>query len=117
MMVNEGLPNFIVEDIRQRHKDISKKKIGILGMTFKADIDDIRDSLSYKLGKILRFHGAKVFYSDEYAKDPSFVSKQDLIKACDIVIVGVPHSTYRKLKIPKNVELIDLWSMIGGAKK
>ena len=117
MMVNEGLPNFIVEDLRQRHRDIGKKKVGILGMTFKADIDDIRDSLSYKLGKILRFHGAKVFYSDEYAKDPSFVSKQDLIKACDIVIVGVPHSTYRKLKIPKSVELIDLWSIIGGTKK
>ena len=116
MMVNEGLPNFIVENIRKRHGDIGKKKIGILGMTFKADIDDIRDSLSYKLGKILRFHGATVFYSDEYAKDSSFVSKQQLVKACDIVIIGVPHSAYAKLKIPKKVELIDMWPIVNRAK-
>ena len=108
MMVNEGFPNFIVEQIRLKH-DIHKKKIGILGMAFKADIDDTRDSLSYKLGKILRFHGAKVSYSDEFAKDPTFISKEQLVKTCDIVIVGVPHSNYKKLKIPKRVELIDVW--------
>ena len=63
MMINEGLPNFIVDNLRKKH-DLSKTKVGILGMAFKADIDDIRDSLSFKLGKILRFHGAKVYYSD-----------------------------------------------------
>ena len=76
MMINEGLPNFIVDDLRKRY-DLRKKNIGILGMAFKADIDDIRDSLSYKLGKILRFHGANVFYSDEFAKEPNFVPKED----------------------------------------
>ena len=50
MMVNEGLPNYIVDSLRHQY-DISKKKTGILGMAFKADIDDTRDSLSYKLGK------------------------------------------------------------------
>jgi UDP-N-acetyl-D-mannosaminuronic acid dehydrogenase len=111
MMVNEGLPNFIVEDIRKRH-DISKKKVGILGMAFKADIDDTRDSLSFKLGKILRFHGAKVFYSDEYAQDPTQISKEQLIKLCDIIIIGAPHSNYKKLKIPKKAEVIDLWGIL-----
>ena len=112
MMVNEGLPNFIVEDIRKRH-DIGKKKIGILGMAFKAEIDDTRDSLSFKLGKILRFHGAQVFYSDEYAKDPTFVSKEQLVKECDIIIIGVPHAAYKKLKIPKKAEIVDAWGMRG----
>ncbi|GAG47132.1 unnamed protein product, partial [marine sediment metagenome] len=63
MMVNERLPGFIVEDLKKRY-DLSKTAVGILGMAFKADIDDIRDSLSYKLGKILRFNGANVLYSD-----------------------------------------------------
>ena len=110
MMVNEGLPNYIVERLRNKH-NITKKKIGILGMAFKADIDDTRDSLSFKLGKILRFHGAKVFYSDEYAKDPTMVTKEELVKECDIVIIGAPHSAYKKLKFPKRVELIDLWGI------
>ena len=52
MMINEGLPNFLVEQLKKEH-DLTTKTVGILGMAFKADIDDIRDSLSYKLGKIL----------------------------------------------------------------
>jgi len=110
MMVNEGLPNYIVENLRHKH-NINKKKIGILGMAFKADMDDTRDSLSYKLGKILRFHGARVFYSDEFAKDPTFISKEQLIKECNIIIIGAPHSAYKKIKFPKKVELVDLWGI------
>ena len=81
-------------------------------MTFKAESDDIRDSLSYKLGKLLRFHGAQVFYSDEYAKDPTFVDKETLVRKCDIIVVGVPHSTYRSLHVPNGKDVVDLWSAL-----
>ncbi len=111
MMINEGLPNFLVDKLREKH-DLHKTKIGILGMAFKADTDDIRDSLSYKLGKILRFHGANVYYSDEYATNPDFISKEKLLKSCDVVIIGVPHSAYKRLSIPKKVEVIDLWGVV-----
>ena len=111
MMINEGLPGFIVEDLRRRY-DFSKINIGILGMAFKADIDDIRDSLSFKLGKILRFYGTNVYYSDEYAKNATFISKEELIKLSDVIIVGVPHSQYRGLAIPEEKEVVDLWSII-----
>jgi len=110
VMVNEGLPNFIVDNLRKR-RDLTKTKVGILGMTFKADIDDIRDALSYKFGKILRFHGANVYYSDEFAKDPTFVSKEELIRSSDVVIIGVPHSAYKELSIPSDKEVIDLWGI------
>ncbi|KAF0135183.1 MAG: nucleotide sugar dehydrogenase [Candidatus Saganbacteria bacterium] len=111
MMINEGLPGFIVEDLRRRY-DFSKINIGILGMAFKADIDDIRDSLSFKLGKILRFYGTNVYYSDEYAKNATFISKEELIKLSDVIIVGVPHSQYRGLAIPAEKEVVDLWGII-----
>lgn len=111
MMINEGLPNFLVEKLREK-RDLHKSRIGILGMAFKADTDDIRDSLSYKLGKILRFHGATVYYSDEYVKNPDFVTKEKLLKACDVIIVGVPHSAYKKIYIPGKVDVIDLWGII-----
>jgi UDP-N-acetyl-D-mannosaminuronic acid dehydrogenase len=109
--INEGLPNFIVEQLAQRF-DLRKKRVGILGMAFKADSDDIRDSLSYKLGKLLRFHGANVFYSDEYAKDPTFVDKETLVSKCDVVIVGVPHTAYRSLHVSEEKEIVDLWSIL-----
>ena len=111
MMVNEGLPNFIVERLKLRH-NLQSKRVGILGMAFKADVDDIRDALSYKLGKILRFEGATVSYSDEFARDPTFVSADKLVDEADVVIVGVPHSAYKKLRVPKRVDLVDLWNVI-----
>ena len=111
MMVNEGLPNFLVEDLRRRW-DLGRTTVGILGMAFKAEVDDIRDSLSYKLGKILRFHGARVLYSDAYAQDPTFISPERLLADSDVVIVGVPHAAYRGLAIPAGVEVVDLWGLV-----
>ena len=48
MLINEGLPNHLIE-MCKREMDLSRKTAGILGMAFKADSDDPRDSLSYKL--------------------------------------------------------------------
>jgi len=111
MAINEGLPSFLVESLKHRRR-LDETRVGILGMAFKADIDDIRDSLSYKLGKVLRFHGADVSYSDEYARDPTFITKEQLVERSDVVIVGVPHRAYRSLVIPRHVEVIDLWGVI-----
>ena len=111
MTINEGLPNFIVDRLSRKY-DLSRKTIGILGMAFKAESDDIRDSLSYKLRKILRFLGAKVLCSDEYVKDPTFISKEDIARQADIVIIGVPHSAYSTLSFPDTVEVIDMWEII-----
>ena len=111
MRINEGLPGFIVDQVARRH-DLLRSTVGILGMAFKAESDDIRDALSYKLGKILRFRGATVLYSDEYAKDPTFIPKEALIERSDIVIVGVPHAAYRTLCVPDRVDLVDLWGVL-----
>jgi UDP-N-acetyl-D-mannosaminuronic acid dehydrogenase len=111
MSINEGLPGFIVDRLR-RARDLSKTRVGILGMAFKADVDDTRSSLSYKLGKILRFHGATVSYSDEFATDPTFVTKEQLVATSDVIIVGVPHSAYKTLAVPAHVEAIDLWGVL-----
>ena len=111
MIINEGLPNTIVESLKKKH-DLNKKKVGILGMAFKAEVDDIRDSLSFKLRKLLKFHGAEVFCSDEFAKDPRFVSKEELIKNSDIIIVGAPHSAYKELQISGDIDVVDLWGIL-----
>jgi UDP-N-acetyl-D-mannosaminuronic acid dehydrogenase len=112
MAINEGLPNFVVDMIGRQH-NLSETCVGILGMAFKADIDDIRDSLSYKLGKVLRFHGAEVLYSDEFVKDPTFISKEELVVRAQVVIVGVPHTAYRSLAVPSAVHIVDLWGVLG----
>ena len=107
MNINEGLPSYIVDNLSKEF-DLTKKTIGILGMAFKANVDDIRDSLSYKLRKILIFRGANVLCSDEFVKDSSFMSQEELIQQSEIVIIGVPHETYSTIDF-SNVKLINIW--------
>ena len=113
MLVNEGMPDYI-RDLLKKKGSLRKKKIGILGMAFKGDIDDIRESLAFKLRKILIFEGATVYCSDEYWKGDSiiqkeeFLSKEELIRRCDVVVIGAPHSSYKQLNF-SDKQVIDIW--------
>ena len=108
MMVNEGLPNFLVNQMKAKY-DLKKRKVGILGMAFKADVDDIRDSLSFRLSKILKFSGAEVFCSDEFAQNPDFVSKEEILDNCETIIIGAPHSNYNNLEFPESIDVVNIW--------
>lgn len=50
-------------------------------------------------------------------KNPDFVSKEELIKSSDVVVVAVPHSAYKGMVIPKNVDVVDLWGVVKGEGK
>ena len=65
MMINEGLPLYLVARLEQRF-DLSAMTVGILGMAFKGESDDIRSSLSYKLKRLLRFKADRVLCADPY---------------------------------------------------
>ena len=68
MLVNEGLPVFLVKQMEEKMGSLKDKKIAILGMAFKANNDDTRESLSFKLKKVLEMKMAKVLPSDIYDK-------------------------------------------------
>ena len=104
---NEKLPEAIVKNL-QTEKNYKSKKIGILGLTFKSDSDDIRGSSSLKLMKILKKKGFKCFYSDPYYKLKDGLSEKKLIDISDIIIIGTNHKRYKNLKIIKKKKLIDL---------
>jgi UDP-N-acetyl-D-mannosaminuronic acid dehydrogenase len=112
MLVNEGLPNYVVDQIK-RTQDLRNKTVGILGMAFKANIDDKRESLSYKLKKILLFEARHVLCSDVHIDDPDLVSTEELLRRSDVIIVGTPHREYRDLQIPADKLFVDVWNMSG----
>ena len=83
-----------------------------MGLTFKSDTDDIRDSLAIKLIKLLKLRKIKTLQSDEYYIDKNNVDKDTLIKKSDIIIISTPHKSYKNLKISKKKELVDIWGLI-----
>jgi UDP-N-acetyl-D-mannosaminuronic acid dehydrogenase len=109
--VNEGLPLYVLARLEQRF-DLSSMTVGILGMAFKAESDDIRSSLSYKLKRILRFKAANVLTHDPYVtKDPELCPLDQLIRECDLLVIAAPHAEYKDLDV--DVPVIDIWNLRG----
>ena len=108
MMINEGTPGYLLSRL-ERKFDLSQMTVGILGMAFKADVDDVRSSLAYKLRKLLLFKCKNVLISDPFVKDERLVSQEMLLEQSDLLVIGAPHSVYRNLKTSKVV--IDIWGL------
>jgi UDP-N-acetyl-D-mannosaminuronic acid dehydrogenase len=111
MLVNEGLPLYLVAQIEERH-DLSSMTVGVLGMAFKAESDDTRSSLSYKLRRILRFKAADVVCTDPYVRDdPDLLTLDEVLQRADLLIIGAPHKAYADLDVEKPV--VDIWNLLG----
>lgn len=107
MLINEGIVLYIVNQL-ERDFDLKNLRVGILGMAFKADIDDSRSSLSYKLKKILSFKAKEVLITDPYVEDREIVCLDELINKCDIFILCAPHKVYQGIDL-KDKPIVDIW--------
>ena len=109
MMINEGLPLYLVSRIEKNY-DLSKMTVGVLGMAFKAESDDIRSSLSYKLKRILKFKAQSVICADALVSDDeTLIGEAELIDRADLIVIGAPHKRYASMPISKPV--IDIWNI------
>ena len=108
MLINEGLPNFIVTQLRQQNK-LRGKVVAVLGMAFKSESDDTRESLSYKLRKLLMVEAKDVICTDPYVVDHRLVELEDAVKKADVIILGAPHAAYRDLQFSPDKTVIDVW--------
>ena len=112
MQINEGMPAYIVSSLERRHGSLRGKTVGILGMAFKAESDDIRASLSFKLRKLLQWAGANVLSTDPYVTDPRLVSLDEVLTGSDVLVIGAPHRAYRSLDLSGR-EVVDIWNATG----
>jgi UDP-N-acetyl-D-mannosaminuronic acid dehydrogenase len=114
MMVNEGLPKYLVDQIEKEH-DLSTMTVGVLGMAFKAESDDVRSSLSYKLKRLLRLRAATVLCTDPYVTvDPDLTSLDEVLARADLLVVAAPHRAYADLA--PRVPCIDIWNVVGRSR-
>jgi UDP-N-acetyl-D-mannosaminuronic acid dehydrogenase len=91
--VNESVPLFLVEGLKRRLGSLSGRKIGVLGLAFKADTDDERDSLSHKLIRLLERELADVVAHDPHVPTPT-VAFEEAVERADVVVVATNHSEF-----------------------
>jgi UDP-N-acetyl-D-mannosaminuronic acid dehydrogenase len=92
--VNESVPLFLVEGIERRLGSLSGRKVAVLGLAFKADTDDERDSLAHKLIRLLERELADVAVHDPHVPTPT-ASFEQAIDAADAAVVAADHAEFR----------------------
>ena len=106
MMINDRMPEYTVERaskiLNRDKKALNGSKVLVLGVAYKQDIDDYRESPALKVIEILECQGAEVTYYDPWVKEYRFKDKtkqgiceltQDVIQSSDLVMITTAHST------------------------
>jgi UDP-N-acetyl-D-glucosamine dehydrogenase len=119
--INTDMPHYVVARTRdamnERGKSLKGSKVLILGLAYKKDIDDVRESPSIKLIEILKGKGAQVDYNDPYIpmthkmrehnlKMKSRPLNAKMLRGYDIVMIATDHSCYDYNMIVKNAKLV-----------
>jgi UDP-N-acetyl-D-mannosaminuronic acid dehydrogenase len=115
--VHETMPRFIVDGLRRRLGSLRDRKVAVLGLTFKRDSDDMRDSLSYKLIRLLERDLAHVSRHDPHVPAESEPLETALAGA-DAVVIATNHSAFEGLlpELPAATLLVDPWNVTGAGR-
>lgn len=110
MLVNESLPTILVRQLQERF-DLPKVTVGILGMAFKGDNDDIRESLAFKLRKLLRIESRQVLCTDPFVQGENILPLEEVLEKAQVLVIAAPHTVYKTLRPTQAV--LDPWNHLG----
>jgi UDP-N-acetyl-D-mannosaminuronic acid dehydrogenase len=121
--VNETVPHFLVEGVKRRLGTLSGRKVAVLGLAFKADTDDERDSLAHKLVRLLERELADVAIHDPHVATPT-QGLDEAVAGAEVVFVATNHSVFcspRTLdRIGESASpeclVVDPWNCFGAAQ-
>ena len=114
MLVNEGLALHIIDDLRKSF-DLGQMTVGLLGMAFKADSDDVRASLSYKFKKAIAGFARDVLTTDPFVTtDPDLLPLDEVVKRSDLLVLCAPHSCYKTADLGGKM-VVDVWGFLDAA--
>ena len=116
--VHESMPLFLVEGLRRRlGGSLRDRKVAVLGLSFKRDSDDTRDSLSHKLVRLLERELAHVSRHDPHVPAES-EPLEEAVAGADAVVVAMNHSAFEDVlgKLPPGALVVDPWNVTGGAQ-
>jgi UDP-N-acetyl-D-mannosaminuronic acid dehydrogenase len=121
--VNETVPHFLVEGVKRRLGKLSGRKVAVLGLAFKADTDDERDSLAHKLVRLLERELADVAIHDPHVATPT-LGLDEAVAGAEVVFVATNHSEFcSPLTLERIGQLgkpeclvVDPWDCFGAAQ-
>ncbi len=121
--VNESVPLFLLEGAKRRLGSLAGRKIAVLGLAFKADTDDERDSLAHKLIRLAERELADVAVHDPHVATPT-LSLQDALDGADVVVVATNHSDFRSAEVLSTIAsraaadclVVDPWNCWGAGQ-
>jgi nucleotide sugar dehydrogenase len=104
--INNNMPYYTVEllesQLQKLKKSIKNAKIGVLGLAYKADVDDIRESPALKIIELLKAKEADVFVFDPYVKKGSNVENlNELIQKSNYIILATDHNEFKNMDLNK----------------
>jgi UDP-N-acetyl-D-glucosamine dehydrogenase len=108
--INTSMPDFVVsrvmEVLNEHGKPLKGARILILGLAYKANVDDDRESPSYRLMEKLEERGAIVSYNDPYIpvikhlrEYPKFAGRKsvEVTSDCDLILIATAHDVYKRI--------------------
>ncbi|MCW2951166.1 MAG: nucleotide sugar dehydrogenase [Conexibacter sp.] len=123
--VNESVPNFLVQGMKRRATggSLNGRKVAVLGLAFKRDTDDERDSLAHKLVRLLERELADVAVHDPHVATPT-QPLDDALRDADVVVVATNHSDFATAATLQTLAalavdgclVVDPWNCLGSGQ-
>lgn len=101
--VNDSQPAYLLRFIRNKFGDLAEKKVGVLGLAYKADVDDLRESPAISLVELLREAGAQVVTYEPFKPESGVAgtrtaaSLEDALKDAELILLLVGHTQFKAL--------------------
>ena len=97
MEINESMPGYVAEKVKMLVKNVRDPKIALLGLAYKGNVDDVRESPALKVLQLLTEEGFCVTVYDPHVKKDSCSSLKEAAEQADLAVVLTDHNEFRSL--------------------
>lgn len=119
---NTSMPRFVVEQVKMLVHGIDNPKIAAFGVTYKGNVDDVRESPSLEIIQLLQKEGLQVAIYDPHVKDPSYVDLETAVTDADLLVILTDHNEYKNMDLEniarrmRHPVLFDTRNIVHGAE-
>ena len=96
---NTSMPEFVVEKTKMLLRGIDNPKIAVLGVTYKGNVDDIRESPALEIIHMLQNSGLEIAICDPHVNNPEYVDLDTAVTNADLIIILTDHNEYKNMNL------------------